>query len=154
VALAIVEHVLGAVYAPKRGVYEASHLGMFRRHVWRMMATYLGPDERPIGTSGFAVAQALRKLDKRRRMDLCQDLFCGHERSRRLLIGWQMIYRENQLFRDAVLGKGVTGLYQLNRRDRSKASWAHQVRLLESVNDNLDCIFLHFRAVVCEILIW
>jgi hypothetical protein len=158
VALAVVENVLGAAYAPKRGVYELSHLALFRRHVWRTMTAYLEPDQRQLGTSGFAVAQALRALDDPRRMDLCRDLFCGDERSRRLLSSNQRTRKRlpgggAPSLHDEIMGSAFAGLYQLNRRDRSNPSWAHQVRLLESVNDNLDCIFLHVRTVACVILV-
>jgi hypothetical protein len=117
------------------------------------MTAYLEPDQRQLGTSGFAVAQALRTLDDPRRMDLCRDLFCGDERSRRLLSSRRTNLESLRMpsLHDEIMGSAFAGLYQLNRRDRSNPSRAHQVRLLESVNDNLDCIFLQFRAVACVI---
>jgi hypothetical protein len=42
----------------------------------------------------------------------------------------------------------VTDLHKLNRRGRLNPSPAHQIQLLESVKDNLDCIFLHLRVAV------
>jgi hypothetical protein len=153
-ALAVVENALGRVYdVPKRGLYEASHLAMFRRHAWRTATAYLALDKRKIGTSGFEVAQAIRKLDSNRRMNLCRDLFCGHRRTRNLLSGTYVGPNERRSFRDEVVGECVAGLSQLNRRDRTKPSLAHQVSLLESVNDNLDGLFLHFRSVACGVLL-
>jgi hypothetical protein len=38
-----------------------------------------------------------------------------------------------------------TGLYRMNRRGRADPSPGHQVNLLASVSDNLDCLHLQYR---------
>ena len=51
-------------------------------------------------------------------------------------------------------GRAVTGLFRMNSLGRpSVPSPAHQIRLLKMVGDNLDCLYLHLRAVGLEFLV-
>jgi hypothetical protein len=56
-------------------------------------------------------------------------------------------------FLNAVLGEPVLKLYRLNRSDRSNPSSGHQLRLLASVGDCLDVIYLHFREVSAHLVV-
>jgi hypothetical protein len=119
-------------------------VGGFRRHVKGAVATFLPDVDLEGSASGYAVARALRKLH---RMDLCRALFHPQHVSHPL--------RTDDAFRDAVMGRTTLDLYRMNRLGRldddednavsTEVAAAKHVQLLELVNDNVECIYLHVR---------
>jgi hypothetical protein len=86
--------------------------------------------------SGFAWAQALREHD--RCLDVCRELFVCPVTSCLVL--------EDAAFRESVLGTTTMNLYRMNKAGgRASPSPHHQVRLLASLQGDLDGIYLQFR---------
>jgi hypothetical protein len=88
--------------------------------------------------SALEVVRSIRALGAR--MAFCVELFSREETHR------DLIQRgDGGRFCSAFLGDSAVRLYLLNRHDPSNPSPAHQVPLLASVSDSLDCIYLQFR---------
>jgi hypothetical protein len=74
-------------------------------------------------------------------MAFCAELFSREEMHR------DLIQRgDGGSFCGFFLGDSAVRLYLLNHHDRSNPSPAHQARLLASVSDSLDRIYLQFRG--------
>jgi hypothetical protein len=129
------------------GVLEPDRHAGFLGHVRRTATAYLtAQNGRGIvrGSSAFAAAQALRSLDGSSGMDLCRALFRGDGDT-----DLRLLRHAIQAFFDGAMGRDVVGLYHLNRQGRlHPPTVPHQVQLLDSVRDSLDCTFLHVRVAV------
>jgi hypothetical protein len=130
------------------GVLEPDNHAGFLGHVRRTATAHLPPQKNGRGvvrgSSAFAAAQALRSLNGSRRMDLCRALFRGDGDT-----DLRLLRHAIQAFFDGAMGRDVVGLYRLNRQGRlHPPTVPHQVQLLDSVRDSLDCTFLHVRVAV------
>jgi hypothetical protein len=129
--LAVVEYVVGAA-----ALVGNDNATWFQRHVKETVADIL-PGAEMAGFSGFAVAKAIGKAGSP--PDVCRALFC-HEKA-------SPLFRNSASFRVAVMGQTTLGLYEMNRRGRfdDNLTADQHVDLLELVNDNVECIYLHVR---------
>jgi hypothetical protein len=151
-ALAVVELALAGALSPSRtsswSSVSSSYLFLggegpetFHPHVRDTVDDFLaaplsGALDRP-----FAAAESIRNLENR--MECCRALFCTRTaRTVMLLV--------SQPGND--LGKTLVDMYRMNCRGRANPSAAHQVRLLASVQDNLDCVYLQFREFWVHVL--
>jgi hypothetical protein len=130
----------------------------------------------PSSLGGFEVAQALRHTlkgdhnssSKNRnnisQMDLCRALFRFSGDTATFSLGQPHRPRSSRAhftlsgrlpppchppspIRAALTGNtAIAGLYRLNSRGRLDPLLPHQVALLESIKDDLDCVFLHLRV--------
>jgi hypothetical protein len=168
--LASIEYVLGSVADDDGDAFRHPPVARFRREVEDLVATAFPtataqvleieavdgegatpvsvseqPDLSPrASSSGFDVAQALRQLEGG--METCGSVFRCSPTS--------VALRSDDTFQDAVLGGTVMGLYRMNRQGRSNPSPRHQVRLLASVSDDLDCFFRQFREIAAAHLVF
>lgn len=110
----------------------------------RTMIRDVAPSVLESNTSGFSIAQALRS-------DLSALLrLLGAFGERKMSIfhhvATQKLLHENDGFREA-----VSGIVCMNRKGRTsrnrqiELTGAHQVDILESVTENVDCIFFYLR---------
>jgi hypothetical protein len=111
----------------------------------------------PLPGTGYVLAQQLRGLE--RGPAVAWSVFTNSETAS-ALAGHNHHHRRRTYdnatdptaFLNAVLGEPVLKLYHLNRSDRSNPSSGHQLRLLASVSDCLDVIYLHFREVSAHLV--
>jgi hypothetical protein len=151
-ALAVIEYVISTndsiSVSAEDGNAIAGTVVRFRRHVQDTVATFLPDVTLDRSSSGYVVARALRMLSNR--MDLCKALFHPEHVCRPL--------RADDAFRDAVVGRTAIDLYRMNPLGRldddddqynatvsTAVDAAKHVQLLEVVNDNVECIYLHVR---------
>jgi hypothetical protein len=108
--------------------------------------------------TGYVLAQQLRGLEHG--PAVAWSVFTNSETASALAGNHHHHGRRNRIdnttdptaFLNAVLGEPVLKLYHLNRSDRSNPSSGHQLRLLASVGDCLDVIYLHFREVSAHLV--
>jgi hypothetical protein len=161
-ALAVVELALGGAFSPSSAsswssVSSSSSLGWstrsssyfargegpetFQAHVRDTVRTFLAASPSAAEDRPYAVAESIRNLENR--VDCCRALF-------RTRTARAVMLLVSQPGND--LGKTVVDMYRMNCRGRANPSAAHQVRLLASVQDNLDCVYLQFREFWVHVL--
>jgi hypothetical protein len=106
----------------------------FQPHVRDTVKDFLASPSSATEDRPFAAAESVRKLVNR--MDCCRALF-GTRTARAVMLLLSQPGNE--------LGRAVADLYRMNCQGRSNPSAPHQVSLLASVADNLDCLYLPFR---------